>query len=104
MKRVHVASSVWEAREILALLEQQQIPAIVLNEHLADTPGVLPFNPRMAIDAEVWVLDDQLAPRCARLITEFQAVAAPGPAWTCPGCREENPAGFEVCWACGRAR
>ncbi|MEQ1801298.1 MAG: DUF2007 domain-containing protein [Gammaproteobacteria bacterium] len=109
MKRVYSSASLWEAREILALLEQQRIPAMLLNENVAGTPGVLPFNPGMTVDAEVWVLDADLADRCERLITEFQAAAAmpasaSNPAWACAACREENPAGFDLCWACGRSR
>jgi len=26
------------------------------------------------------------------------------PEWTCPHCREENPASFEICWNCEEAR
>ncbi len=109
MKRVYSSTSLWQAREILTLLEQQRIPATLLNEYAAGTPGVLPFNPNMAVDAEVWVLDDGLAERCLRLISEFHA-ARPVPgaggdlAWRCASCREDNPAGFELCWACGQAR
>ena len=106
LKRVYSSASLWEAREILTLLEQQRIPARLLNENVAGTPGVLPFNPGMTVDAEVWVLDAELADRCTRLIAEFQAAASPSSraseaAWTCAACREENPAGFDLCWACG---
>ena len=57
----------------------------------------------------VWVLDDGLADRCARLIVEFQAAASPpvagsDMAWQCAACREDNPAGFDLCWACGQSR
>jgi len=24
-----------------------------------------------------------------------------GTSWTCPGCNEENPGTFEICWSCG---
>ena len=109
LKRVYTTASLWEAREIVTLLEQQRIPAMLLNEHVAGTPGVLPFNPGMTVDAEVWVLDDGLADRCARLIVEFQAAALPQVAggeiaWQCAACREDNPTGFDLCWACGLAR
>jgi hypothetical protein len=81
---------------------------MLLNENLAGTPGVLPFNPGMTVDAEVWVLDAGLADRCTRLIAEFQAASPPSPAtegaWACAVCREENPAGFDLCWACGRPK
>jgi len=105
LKRVYASASLWEAREILALLEQQRIPAMLLNENVAGTPGVLPFNPGMSVDAEVWVLDADFADRSTRLITEFQAAASPPcggsePPWACAACREENPAGFELCWSC----
>ena len=109
LKRVYSSASLWEAREIVTLLEQQRIPAMLLNEHVAGTPGVLPFNPGMTVDAEVWVLDDGLADRCTRLIVEFQAAASPRAdktdvAWQCTRCREDNPDGFDLCWACGQSR
>jgi hypothetical protein len=109
VKRVYASASLWQAREILALLEQQRLPVTLLNEYAAGTPGILPFNRNMAVDAEIWVLDDELAERCRRLINEFHAAqAAPGtsgePAWSCTGCGEENPASFDLCWACGQAR
>lgn len=106
LQRVYSSASLWEAREILALLQQHRIPSLLLNENVAGTPGVLPFNPEMTVDAEVWVLDPGLADRCARLIAEFQAAGAGTAvgAWACAGCGEENPASFELCWSCGRAR
>ena len=109
LKRVYSSASLWEAREILALLQQQRIEATLLNENTAGMPGVLPFNASMTVDAEVWVLDSELADRCARLIAEFQAAAAPqGPdsdgTWHCAACREDSPVGFELCWACGVGR
>ena len=109
LKRVYSSASLWEAREILALLQQQGIPATLLNENMAALPGVLPFNAGMTVDAEVWVLDDDLADRCARLIAEFQAAASPqvtgsDVAWQCAACGEGNPTGFDLCWACGQSR
>lgn len=105
LQRVYSSASLWEAREILALLQQHRIPAMLLNENVAGTPGVLPFNPKMTVDAEVWVLDPGLAGRCERLIAEFQAAGTGvGGAWACPGCGEENPPSFELCWACGHGR
>ena len=106
MKKVFSSASLWQAREILALLKQNRVDATLLHEHMAGTPGVVPLNPLMAVDAEVWVLDPELAPRCERLIAEYQqAAASPGnPGWPCPACGEENPPGFDLCWSCGRSR
>lgn len=109
LKRVYSSASLWEAREILALLQQQRIPATLLNENMAGLPGFLPFNAGMSVDAEVWVLDDDLALRCAHLIAEFQAAALPQSGagdntWRCTACGEANPGSFEVCWACNAAR
>lgn len=102
MKKVFSSPSLWLAREVLALLGQNRIEARLLHEHMAGTPGVVPVNPLMAVDAEVWVLDPELAPRCERLIEEYQQAAlAAGPPWRCGTCGEDNPAGFDVCWACG---
>ena len=39
LKRVYSSASLWEAREILALLEQQRIPAMLLNENVAGHAG-----------------------------------------------------------------
>lgn len=108
MKKVFSSASLWEAREILGLLEQNRLPARLLNEHAAATPGILPFNASMSVDAEVWVLDPELEDRARRLIGEFLADRAAAarhdegaPEWRCGGCGQPNPAGFETCWSCG---
>jgi hypothetical protein len=108
VKKVFSSPSLWEATEIVALLVQNGVEARLLNEHVAGTPGILPFNAMMAVDAEVWILDTEFAGRAARLIAEFQAACAAGaaaradtPDWRCERCGETNPPGFETCWACG---
>jgi hypothetical protein len=40
----------------------------------------------------------------ARLEYESARAAADEPGWACPGCGEENPLHFEVCWNCETPR
>lgn len=102
MKRVYSTPSLWQARELMALLDQRRIPAVLANEHTAGTPGVLPFNAQMSVDAEVWVLEDADEAPARRLVDAYESREDGAPPWTCR-CGEENPGSFELCWSCGSA-
>lgn len=105
MKRVFSSSSLWQAQEIVALLEARHVPVMLANEQMATTPGVVPGNERLSVDAEVWVLDDRDEALARRLIADHVRAgsAGAGSHWTCGHCGEENPGTFEWCWACGGA-
>jgi hypothetical protein len=104
MQKVFATSSLWLASEVAELLRQNRVDATLRNEHAAGTPGVLPLNPLMAIDVEVWVVEDRDAPAAARLIAEFQSARqAAGASRQCPRCGESNPGNFDVCWSCSGA-
>jgi hypothetical protein len=52
---------------------------------------------------QVWVDDDEQAERAKGLIRQFLQTRPQGPPVNCPGCGEQNPSTFEVCWSCGAA-
>lgn len=47
----------------------------------------------------VWV-DREDAPAAEEVLRAWRGPALVHPAWRCPSCGEENPAGFEICWSC----
>jgi len=49
----------------------------------------------------VWVEDDRQAEQARELISSFLRVRPSGPPVRCPGCGEDNPSSFELCWSCG---
>jgi hypothetical protein len=69
----------------------------ILNAHAAGAIGELPVD---AAAPQLWVDDDFDAPRALAIIEDFRSAAAGDPR-RCPACGEDNPAAFEVCWACG---
>ena len=103
MKRIFTSSSLWQAREVLSLLEERHIPGVLGNEHLAATPGVLPVNAQMSADVEVWLLNDEDEGAARRIIERWSARDRGAGRWHCPRCGEDNPGTFEWCWACGSA-
>ncbi len=107
MQRVFQAGSLWEANEVLRLLRSHGISAALLNEQAASTPGaVIAANQTLALDAEVWVHDPDLAPWARQLIEQRERqlrAVAPAATWQCDSCGEENPASFDWCWRCGPA-
>lgn len=107
MQRVYRAGSLWDAHEVLRLLHSHGIGAALLNEQAASTPGaVIAANQTLALDAEVWVHDPDLAPWARQLIEQRERrlrTVPPAATWHCESCGEENPASFEWCWRCGPA-
>lgn len=92
---------------MLRLLRSHGISAAVLNEQAASTPGaVIAANPTLAMDAEVWVHDQDLVPWARQLIARRErqmGSMAPAATWVCDACGEENPGSFDWCWQCGPA-
>jgi hypothetical protein len=79
------------------LLADRGIRARVLNANAASVAGELPIDAAMP---QVWVDDPADAVRAREVIDTF-ARAPIGAARKCPACGEENPAAFDLCWACG---
>jgi len=79
------------------LLADRGIRARVLNANAAGAAGELPIDAAMP---QVWVDDPADAARAREVIDAFSR-APTGPTRKCPACGEDNPAAFDLCWACG---
>jgi hypothetical protein len=97
MKRVHTAVNLPEAHLLLHLLEHHGIRARVFNANASSLAGELPIDASLP---QVWVEHARDAARARALIEEFLR-ASHGPPRKCPGCGEENPSSFDLCWNCG---
>lgn len=82
-------------------LARHGIGAHVLNLHVQGAVGELP--PEAALP-QVWIADARDRERARAVLAAHEADARRvGPPCFCGDCGEENPAGFELCWRCGRA-
>jgi len=57
--------------------------------------------------AEVWIAHGQDYASARKVVVDTLATLAHesgAKPWECSSCREQNPASFELCWNCGRAR
>lgn len=97
MKRVHTAANLPEAHLLVDLLADRGIRARVLNANASGIAGELPIDAAMP---QVWVDDASDATRAREVIEGF-ALCPTGAARKCPRCGEDNPAAFDLCWACG---
>ena len=79
-------------------LKQAGIRAHVFNEHAASIVGDVP--PDVA-QPQVWLEREQDRERAAIVLERMDADARKVGAVTCPACREESPANFDLCWNCG---
>ncbi len=50
---------------------------------------------------ELWIEDDSRFAEAAAIVDRVLN-SGEGDDWHCRGCREPNPAAFDVCWKCGR--
>ncbi len=90
--------------EVLDLLRQYQIPFVeVLGpaDSLYGLTGATHRRTRIGvIRSRYWEVIDLL--RRHVLGQPLPTVeVSDRPAWTCSGCREENPGTFDLCWNCG---
>ena len=98
MKRVYSSFNRIAVYHAKNLLESEGIRAEIRNEFLVSAMGELP---PAECQAELWVLDDEDAPRA------FGVLRRPppsGPDWTCAGCGEVSGPQFTQCWKCGALR
>lgn len=82
-----------------ANLNANDIPATVLG---ANAAGLGPSAAGIA-GAEVYVRLSDLSAARDLLASSLGSrdPSAPSASWICPGCQEEVPANFDVCWNCG---
>lgn len=82
-------------------LARHGIAAHVLNLNVQGAVGELP--PDSALP-QVWIADARDRGRARAVFASHEADRRrEGPAIACGECHEDNPAGFELCWQCGRA-
>jgi hypothetical protein len=98
VKKVHAAATLAEAHLLVDLLADRGIRARVFNANASSLAGELPIEAALP---QLWVEDPSEAVRARELIDEFVRAPAGGTR-RCPGCHEENPLSFDLCWSCGR--
>ena len=100
MFRLFIAANLTEAYLLLHRLAQAGVEARVLNEHAQGGLGEIPFTHAYP---EVWVMEAEDTARARGILQEFERRSSSGDAIVCANCGETNPAGFEICWQCGRS-
>lgn len=79
-------------------LARHGITTHVFNENMASIVGEVP--PDVALP-QVWLDDEVDLPRATALLRDYHALRCRDGIVFCTDCHEENPATFEICWACG---
>jgi hypothetical protein len=99
MKLLFRAANLPDAHIVMHLLSQAGIPAHVLNENAQSAFGEVPAG---AACPQVWITQPHQESQARAVIAKFESNAPPiGEVWKCGQCAEQNPATFELCWACG---
>lgn len=99
LEAIYTAGTLQEAQLLLDRLHEAGIEARLINEHLLGGFGQLPYGeslPRIALTNAAQAED------AAQVISAFEANMRQTHegVLTCPGCGEENPENFELCWNC----
>jgi hypothetical protein len=96
MKRVFTSPDSTEVGLIKNMLAKAGIVTTELNEQMAQTIPVLPFQ------AELWVENEaDYAPATALIAQWKNPPPATDASWTCPRCGEKLASQFNKCWKCG---
>ena len=98
MQRLYAAANLPEAHLLLGLLRGQRIAAHVFNENAQGAVGEIPFTHAYP---EIWIEDSDDLPRARTIVEDYEHRRTLGDNRVCGGCREENPASFDLCWQCG---
>ena len=99
MTKIYSAASLMEAYLVRDMLGHLGIEAMVLNENLGSIAGEIPLHHARP---EVWILHPADRQRALAVVREMDSPVAAQPGVFCPGCHEENPKNFELCWHCGQ--
>ena len=100
MQRIFIAVHRVDAYLLVYRLAQAGIKAHVFNEHASSIVGDVP--PDVA-QPQVWLDDDADRARADAVLLAYETERNRTGSTTCPACREENPATFDLCWKCGRS-
>lgn len=103
MQQLYQARDRLEAQQLIDLLSEAQIEAVVLGELLAGAAGEL-----SALNfPTVWVVDNGQMVRARGVLASFlarQTESVEGQPWHCATCGVEVDAEFALCWNCGGGR
>lgn len=100
VKKLYSASDLPEAHLLRGLLEQAGISVRVFNENAQGGLGQLPFTEAWP---EVWVTEERDLARAREIVQAFERAPTVSANLRCPGCAEDNPSTFQLCWKCGAA-
>jgi hypothetical protein len=99
MKRIFSSPDSAEVGLLKNIMEKAGIRCQELNEQMAQTIPVSPFQ------AELWVVDEKDYADAAALLAEWQnPTHTTGSSWKCSRCGEELGSQFTKCWKCGTRR
>ena len=85
-----------------SVLEANGIETFMKNRFGTSGAGELPF---VEVVPQLWVLNENDAPRAVELIQELSDQGSEGmQAWQCQVCHTEQEAAFTHCWKCSSAR
>jgi hypothetical protein len=99
MKRVFSSPNLAQVGLCKNMLAKAGIRCVEINEQLAQTLPVAPFQ------AELWVEQEpDYAEAVALLAAWTHPPAAVGPSWACSRCGESLGDQFTKCWKCGTLR
>ena len=98
MKKVFTHENRMIVYNLRNLLVEAGIATEVRNEFAGGGVGDLaPFETW----PELWIENDSRFAEAEAIVARVLQ-ADDGDDWSCPACRESNPAAFDLCWKCGR--
>jgi Putative prokaryotic signal transducing protein len=100
VKKLYRAANLPDAHILRGLLEQAGISVRVFNENAQSGVGQLPFTEAWP---EIWVAEERDLARAREIVQAFESAPPVSGSLRCPGCSEDNPNTFQVCWNCGVA-
>jgi hypothetical protein len=106
MTRVFVDQDLTRVAFARNLLEAEGIPCFIQNENTRTLgPSIAGYSYTQLLDPALCIVDESHLETAKKLIEEhFKNTQAEGPEWQCNGCKESNPASFDLCWSCGAER
>ncbi|MFY2560526.1 hypothetical protein ACN469_23190 [Corallococcus terminator] len=96
--RFSVHRTVGEARLLAGTLEAEGMSVQVRGEALVPLSGEIPSGETWV---ELWLLPGDVEQAQAVVAELKKDEGESSRTVECPGCREENPGNFELCWSCG---
>ncbi len=97
MNKIFSAENIVEVGLLRNLLQQNGISCELRNHHASSLMGEVPFT---NVWPEIWV-DEANTDQALALIADIKRAEVGDVDWVCRGCREANPANFDLCWQCG---